>query len=136
LKTRTYSDLKFYTTFEERFEYLKLEGGVGARTFGFDRYLNQQFYSSREWQDARQYVIIRDDGCDLGISGYEIGVGPLIHHMNPIRVEDILHREAWILDPEYLVLTTTNTHNAIHFGTEKLYPKVVTTRTPRDTNLW
>lgn len=135
-KLRSYSDLRRYRSFEERFEYLKLEGGVGQATFGFDRYLNQKFYTSREWQDARQYVILRDEGCDLGIPGYEIHVGPIIHHMNPMNIDDIKHQEDWILDPEFLITTTHSTHNAIHYGVSNLVPKVVTNRTPNDTKLW
>lgn len=135
-KIRSYKEMSILTTFDERFEYLMLGGGVGRSTFGFDRYINQQFYGSREWEDARQYVIARDEGCDLGISGYEIHVNPIIHHMNPMTVDDILHKEEWILDPNYLVLTTHTTHNNIHFGAPNPYPKVVTRRAPRDTKLW
>lgn len=135
-KSRSYSELINLTTFEDRFEYLRLGGGVGRATFGFDRYINQNFYSSREWQDIKSHIIVRDEGCDLGIIGYEIFVSPLIHHMNPMGVDNILHKETWILDPEYLVLTTHNTHNNIHFGTRNLFPKVVTDRSPRDTKLW
>lgn len=134
--TRSYSELSRLDTFEERFEYLKLSGGVGRETFGFDRHINQRFYLSREWQDVRRHVLLRDEGCDLGILGYEIHVGPLIHHMNPMSVDDILHGEDWILDPEYLITTTHNTHNAIHYGGIDPYPKVVTQRTPGDTRLW
>lgn len=133
---RSYSELRRLDTFEDRLEYLKLEGGVGRATFGFDRYINQQFYTSREWQDVRQHVIFRDNGCDLGIIGYEIHVGPLIHHMNPMSVDDIIHGEDWILDPEYLITTTHDTHNTIHYGIGNPYPKVVTERTPQDTKLW
>jgi hypothetical protein len=136
MKTRTYSELLTFDSFEERFEYLKLGGGVGHATFGFDRYINQQFYMSREWQDVRQYVIFRDNGCDLGIEGYEIHVGPLIHHMNPMDSTDIIHKESWILDPEFLITTTHNTHNAIHYGSNSLIPKTVTERKPGDTKLW
>lgn len=136
MKNRCYSELLNFITFDDRFEYLKLEGGVGRATFGFDRYINQQFYRSREWEDIRQYIIVRDEGCDLGIIGYEIHVEPLIHHMNPMTVDDIIQKRDWILDPEYLILTTHNTHNNIHFGSKKLYPKVVTDRSPRDTKLW
>jgi hypothetical protein len=132
---RSYSELVQHTTFEDRLEYLKLGGGVGRATFGFDRYINQQFYASREWEDARRHVIIRDEGCDLGVIGYEIHIGSLIHHMNPMNINDILHRESWILDPEFLILTTNTTHNNIHFGS-KIFPKVVTERTPSDTKLW
>lgn len=135
-RTRSYSELSTFSTFDERFEYLKLGGGVGHETFGFDRHINQRFYSSREWQDVRSFVIVRDEGCDLGVLGYEIFTGLLIHHINPMGVDDILHQEEWILDPEYLITTTHNTHNAIHYGTTNLLPKVVTERTPRDTRLW
>lgn len=136
MKIRSYSELSRFNTFEDRFEYLKLGGGIGRATFGFDRYINQQFYSSMEWQDARQHVIVRDEGCDLGVVGYEIHTELLIHHMNPINVDDILHREAWILDPEFLITTKHRTHNNIHFGSNKVFPKVVTSRSPRDTKLW
>lgn len=133
---KTYSELTKLITFEDRFKYLRLGGEVGRATFGFDRYINQQFYLSSEWHEIRQHVIVRDDGCDLGISGYEIYNNPLIHHINPMKVEDILQKEVWILDPEYLITTTHNTHNAIHYGVEDLYPKIVTERTPSDTKLW
>lgn len=136
MTNKAYSWMSELETFEERLEYLKLGGGVGRSTFGFDRYINQQFYTSREWQDVRQYVIYRDEGCDLGVSGFEIHVKPLIHHMNPMSVDDIINKEAWILNPEYLITTTHNTHNTIHFGGESSYPKVVTERSPRDTKLW
>lgn len=135
-KIRCYSDLSSLKTFEERFEYLQLGGGVGRVTFGFDRYINQSFYNSREWKDVRRYVLIRDEGCDLGISGFEIHYQPLIHHVNPVRPDDLIHHEAWVLDPEYLVTTTHKTHNAIHFGTGNPEPKVVTERTQGDTKLW
>lgn len=136
MMNKCYSDLFNLITFEERFEYLKLGGGVGRATFGFDRHINQQFYTSQEWNQVRQHIIVRDQGCDLGIPGYEIHVDLLIHHMNPMTVDDILHQESWILDPEFLILTTHNTHNDIHFGTKRLIPKVVTERKPSDTKLW
>ncbi|MET0785495.1 MAG: hypothetical protein ABWY25_02160 [Paenisporosarcina sp.] len=135
-KIRSYSELSQFNTFEERFNYLKLGGGVGQSTFGFDRYINQKFYTSRDWQDARNYVIIRDNSCDLGIPDYEIYSGLLIHHMNPMLADDIVHKESWILDPEFLITTTRDTHNAIHYGTNKNIPKVVRERSPRDTRLW
>jgi hypothetical protein len=134
--TKSYSELKSLSTFEERFEYLKLDGHVGASTFGFDRYINQRFYHSFEWQNARSGVIFRDGGCDLGVEGYEIYREILIHHINPIVVNDILHGEEWIFDPEYLITTTKRTHNAIHYGLENAYPKTVVTRTRDDTKLW
>lgn len=133
---RSHSELSRLRTFDERFEYLRLKGGLGRSTFGFDRHINQRFYTSREWQDVRRYVILRDEGCDLGVIGYEIHVGPLIHHMNPIGVDDILQQEDWILDPEFLITTTHSTHNAIHYGVDSLAPKVVINRAPRDTKLW
>lgn len=134
--TKTYSELITLLTFEDRFEYLKLNGGVGRATFGFDRYVNQHFYASRQWQDVRSHVIVRDNGCDLAVPGFEIHVELLIHHMNPMEVRDIEDHEDWILDPEYLITTKHSTHNAIHYGTKNLGPKVVTARTPGDTRLW
>ena len=136
MMTRTYLEMVRFDSFEERFEYLKLGGGVGRSTFGFDRYINQQFYASREWKDIRNYVILRDNGCDLGTSGYEIYDSPLIHHINPMVPEDIVHGETWILDPEFLITTTHNTHNAIHYGGESRMPKVVAERSLNDTKLW
>lgn len=134
--TRSYSELSRLLYFEERFEYLKLNGEIGRSTFGFDRYVNQQFYSSYLWKQARRDVILRDNGCDLGVPGYEINGGLLIHHMNPMVVDDIIHGEEWIIDPEYLITTTQNTHNAIHFGNDALLPKVVIERSPNDQKLW
>lgn len=115
-KLRTYSELKQLKTFEERYEYLKLEGRVGVDTFGFDRYLNQVFYKSPEWQSVRNEVIVRDNGCDLGIEGREIHTKILVHHMNPISKEDILERSDILLNPEYLITTVKRTHDAIHYG--------------------
>lgn len=136
MKIRTYSELVQIQNFEDRFEYLKLGGGVGRSTFGFDRYLNQKFYKSREWKDIRHYVIARDNGCDLGIPGYDIHVNLMIHHMNPIGIDDIVNKIDDVLNPEYLITTTHYTHNAIHYGVEKLIPKVVMQRSPGDTKLW
>ena len=136
MKTKLYSELAQYMTFEDRFEYLKLGGSVGASTFGFDRHLNQAFYRSHEWKTVRDYVIVRDNGCDLGIIGYEIHEQILIHHINPIEPEDILQWNDWIVNPENLITTTHNTHNAIHYGNESLLPKVVPERKPGDTSLW
>lgn len=117
---RCYSELLRIPTFKERYEYLRLDGVVGEETFGFDRYLNQIFYNSQEWKDIRRKIIIRDNGCDLGLDGYEIRGKILIHHMNPIRQQDILLRTDLVLNPEYLIATTLSTHNAIHYGDEKL----------------
>lgn len=135
-KIRTYSDVRNLHTFEERFAYLKLGGSVGRSTFGFDRHINQRFYTSSEWKRARRAVILRDNGCDLGIIGREIHVDLLIHHINPMSVDDILHGEEWIFDPEYLITTTKETHNAIHYGVDLQHPPVVTARTRGDTTLW
>ena len=133
---KTYSELRKFKTFEERFEYLKLGALVAHPTFGSDRHINQSFYGSYEWKRARDIVIMRDNGCDLGISGYEIHVDILIHHINPMSVEDIIHGEEWIIDPEYLITTTQRTHNAIHFGSDLLLPEVVVSRKAGDTKLW
>lgn len=133
---KSYSELVRYDTFEERFDYLKLSGEVGISTFGFDRHLNQSFYTSREWDNTRQLVISRDFGCDLGVLGYEIHSEILIHHINPIVASDIIHGEPCLFDPENLITTTKKTHNAIHYGRKNPYPRVVTNRNPRDTSLW
>ena len=133
---RRYSELRHIPTFEERFEYLKLNGSVGRETFGFDRYINQRFYTSKEWRDIRHYVITRDLGLDLGVEGYEINSRILIHHMNPIVVDDILHKNDDILDPEFLITTCHNTHNAIHYGNSSLLPKPLVERSRGDTKLW
>jgi hypothetical protein len=135
-RTRTYSELSRYQTFEDRYEYLRLSGEVGLSTFGFDRYLNQQFYHSHAWKSIRQHVIIRDNGCDLGIPGYEIHVELLIHHINPVTTEDLMHGEEWLTDPEFLITTTHNTHNAIHYGDKSLLVPPVRERRPGDTKLW
>lgn len=134
---RTYSELSKLRTFKERFEYLQLSGIVGAETFGYDRYLNQVLYTSREWKRVRDKVIIRDSGCDLGVEGYEIFTRPLIHHMNPITIEQIENRDPVIFDPEYLITTTHDTHNAIHYGDDSiLRSKVLSERSPNDTIPW
>jgi hypothetical protein len=135
-RVRSYSELQIFDTFEERFEYLRLNGQVGRSTFGFDRYINQVFYTSYEWKRARNLTIIRDNGCDLGVSGYDINGEALVHHINPMSVDDIVHGEEWICNPEYLITTTNRTHNAIHFGNNNGLPKVVTVRVPNDTKLW
>lgn len=135
-KIRSYSELIALPTFEERFEYLKLNGRVGKDTFGFDRYLNQTFYRSSKWKSIRDQVIIRDNGCDLGIYGYDITGRILIHHMNPITMDDIEKESDFLLDPEYLICTTHNTHNAIHYGNDNLTIKLPMERTPNDTCPW
>lgn len=133
---RSYSELAQIPTFEERYRYLALRGRVGEATFGFDRHMNQMFYTSRQWKQVRHYVIARDNGCDLGIDGYEIHSRLYIHHMNPMQVSDIVHGEDSILDPEYLITTTHQTHNAIHYGDEKQLPRQFVDRRSGDTKLW
>ena len=136
MRFRRYSELRRLDSFRERYEYLKLNGTVGAPTFGFDRYMNQQFYRSVQWKQIRDVVIARDFGCDLGIEGYEIHNRLLIHHMNPMSVEDIRGDDPSILDPEFLITTTHKTHNAIHYGDDKLLPQLLPERGPGDTRLW
>lgn len=133
---RTYSELITFPTFEERYEYLRLKGRVGEETFGFDRYLNQVFYKSKEWRSIRDYVITRDNGCDLGMEGYEIYGQILIHHMNPITKEDILQRRDVLLNPEYLITTVKNTHDAIHYGDANLLVTAPIERRKNDTCPW
>lgn len=133
---RTYSELIKLPTFEERYAYLRLGGKVGEATFGFDRYLNQIFYKSDEWRSIRDEVIIRDNGCDLGIEGREIESYILIHHMNPITKQDILDRSEFLLNPEYLICTIKNTHDAIHYGDENLLIKDPVVRRKYDTCPW
>lgn len=133
---RTYSELITLPTFEERFEYLRLNGAVGEETFGFDRYLNQLFYKSQEWRAIRDAVIIRDNGCDLGIEGREIYGKIIVHHMNPIYKDDILTRSDYLLNPEYLICTIKNTHDAIHYGDESLLIKAPVERSKNDTCPW
>lgn len=136
MNIRCYSELSKLSTFEERFEYLRLDGKVGESTFGFDRYLNQMLYRSQRWKHIRDQVIIRDNGCDLGIEGREIQGRIIIHHMNPIAVKDIESESEFLLNPEYLITTIHNTHNAIHFGNENLLLKNPITRTKNDTCPW
>lgn len=134
---KTYSELITLPTFEERYEYLRLDGTVCEETFGFDRYLNQEFYQrSQEWKRIRDYVIIRDQGCDLGIEGREIQGKILVHHMNPITKDDLLKRSKFLLDPEYLICTLKSTHDAIHYGDENLLMKGPVQRTLYDTCPW
>ena len=134
--TLTYEELAKRDSFLGRFRYLVLGGELGIATFGFDRHLNQAFYSSREWKQARDTAIIRDNGCDLGVPGHEIHDRILVHHMNPIKVQDLIHFNEDILDPEYLICVTTRTHNAIHFGDERQLPEPFVERRPGDTTLW
>ena len=133
---RTYSELITFPTFEERYRYLRLEGKVGEDPFGFDRWLNQSFYKDPEWRAIRDKIIIRDNGCDLGIPGREIYSRIIVHHMNPITKDDILSRSAFLLNPEYLICTVKNTHDAIHYGDEGLLIKAPIERTKNDTCPW
>ena len=134
---RTYSELMTLPTFEQRYQYLRLSGRVGADTFGFDRYLNQRLYQrDPRWKDVREHVIIRDNGCDLGIEDRMIFDKVLVHHMNPVTIDDILKEREWIFDPEFLICTSHITHNAIHYGDENLLMKAPIERRPNDTCPW
>ena len=133
---RCYSELIKLLTFEERFQYLQLSGKVGRETFGFDRYLNQVFYRSKEWKSIRDRIVVRDNGCDLGSEGFDIYGRILIHHMNPISAKDITDRTQLLLNPEYLICTCHTTHNAIHYGDENLLITAPVERKPNDTCLW
>lgn len=134
---KTYSELCRLSTFEERYQYLRLTGFVGQETFGFDRYLNQIFYQrDPRWKRIRDYVIVRDNGCDLGVEGYEIRGRILVHHMNPITIEDLERESDYLLDPEFLISTAHITHNAIHYGDENLLIKPPIERTRFDTCPW
>lgn len=133
---RTYSDLIRLPSFEERFEYLSLRGIVGKETFGFDRYLNQMFYRSREWKRLRNEIIVRDNGCDMGLDGFEIHEPIYIHHLNPMTVTDVESSDPRILDPDNLISVTHRTHNAIHYGEASLLPRKLVERRPGDTKLW
>lgn len=136
MNIKCYSDLIRLPTFQARYQYLRLNGEVGKETFGFDRYMNQFFYRSPEWRRVRDFVITRDKGCDLGVQGREIFGRIIIHHMNPVRPEDIRGRSELLLDPEYLITTIHNTHLAIHYGDEKLLFQEPVERRPNDTCPW
>lgn len=133
---RTYSEMRLLNTFEERFDYLMLSGGVGHSTFGHDRFLNQAFYNSYEWKRVRQQVIARDDGMDLGMEGYPVVHKPIIHHIVPMTPEDFEERNPMMLDLDNLILTTHDTHNAIHYGTRALLATPYEERKPGDHILW
>lgn len=136
MSIKTYTELSRLSTFEERYRYLRITGRVGEETFGFDRYLNQVFYRSRKWKQIRDQVIVRDNGCDLGVEGYEIYGRIIIHHMNPITLKDIEHESEFLLDPEFLICTVHNTHNAIHYGDESLLITAPIERAKNDTCPW
>ncbi|ASU03916.1 HNH endonuclease [Streptomyces phage Psst4] len=133
---RSYRELRKLTTFVERFRYLALRGNVGQATFGFDRWVNQGFYTSREWRQARDRIIVRDEGCDLGIEGYEIHDRVYIHHINPITLQQLESGDPCLVDPDNLITVTHRTHNAIHYGDERLLPRPLVARQPGDTKLW
>lgn len=136
MTSRSYSELIHLPTFEERFEYLSLRGKVGRETFGFDRYLNQMFYRSREWKRLRHEIIVRDNGCDMGLDGFDIHQAAYIHHLNPMTAADVESSDPSILDPNNLITVTLRTHNAIHYGDGKLAPLRPIERRPGDTKLW
>jgi len=136
MTVRTYSELSRISDFNERFEYLALRGSVGTRTFGFDRYMNQKFYTSTQWRHIRDQIIVRDLGCDLGVAGYEIHGRLYIHHMNPMTADDLKDGDDSVLDPQYLITTTHQTHNAIHYGNADLLAKPLVERRPDDTKMW
>ena len=137
MSIRTYTELSRLPTFKERYQYLRLGGRVGKETFGFDRWINQFFYQrSREWKQVRDHVIVRDNGCDLGIPGHEIYGKILVHHMNPISMEDFERESEFLLEPEFLICTSHNTHNAIHYGDENLLITGPIVRTKNDTCPW
>lgn len=136
MRTKTYSELITLPTFEERFEYLQLKGIVGQETFGFDRYLNQILYNSKEWKHLRNEIIVRDNGCDLALEGFEIHGRILIHHINPITIDDVIKRREMVFDPENLICVTHNTHNAIHYGDKSLLITGPIERRANDTCPW
>ena len=136
MTSRSYSELVKLQTFSERYNYLRLVGQVGSTTFGFDRYLNQSFYTSRDWRQVRHAVIARDAGCDLGLEGYEIFDRVYVHHMNPLTKKQVLAADENMFDPEYLVSCTLNTHNAIHYGDPNSLVRLPPERRPGDTTIW
>ena len=135
-KIRCFHDLRSLGSIFDRYEYLRIGGKIGESTFGFDRYLNQEFYRSREWRDARRAVILRDNGCDMGVCGYEVDKGLIVHHMNPITIDDVINKNPDIFDPEYLVCVSDRTHRAIHYGDVSLLPRGPIHRHAGDTCLW
>lgn len=136
MRIKTYSELITLPTFEDRFEYLQLKGIVGQETFGFDRYLNQILYNSKEWKHLRNKIIVRDNGCDLALEGFEIHGRILIHHINPITIDDVIKRREMVFDPENLICVTHNTHNAIHYGDKSLLITGPIERRANDTCPW
>lgn len=135
-RNRSYSELIQLATFEERFKYLSIRGVVGCETFGFNRWVNQRFYTSRDWRTARRDVIVRDGACDLAVPDREIHSRLIVHHMNPLTQEDLEYGTRMALDPENLICTTHDTHNAIHYGDPNLLAQTFVERRPGDTTLW
>jgi hypothetical protein len=135
-KNRSYSEFARIQSFEDRYAYLRVNSSIGIATFGFERWLNQAFYTSTQWRQARQEVIARDRGCDLGVEGYELYDRIVIHHMNPMTIEQVDKGDPVILDPEFLISVSQTTHNAIHYGDERLLVKPLVERRPNDTKLW
>ena len=136
IRPRSWTELSRISDFYDRYNYLRLRGAVGQPTFGSERYINQNLYTSKQWRDVRHEVIARDLGCDLGVEGFEIHDKVIIHHMNPMTVDNIVHGESHILDPEFLISVSHRTHNAIHYGDERLLPRLLAARTAGDTQLW
>lgn len=136
MKNKTYTELSKLQTFKERFRYLQLDGIVGDETFGFERYLNQMLYRSPRWRKVRRDVIIRDKGCDLGVEGHDIRGRIIVHHLNPITIDDVINERDWVFNSEYLICTEHNTHNAIHYGDETLLVGNPIERTMNDTRPW
>lgn len=136
MSIRSYSELIHIPTFKERYEYLRLFGKVGKETFGYDRYLNQVLYTSDEWRRFRRDIVIRDNGCDLGCEGYELQSRIIVHHINPITVEDVLNRSRMVFDPDNVISVSHNTHQAIHYGDESLLPLLPVERSRYDTCPW
>lgn len=136
MRSRSYRELRQLETFEDRFRYLALRGQVGVSTFGFDRWINQGFYTSAEWRQIRHHIIVRDNGCDLGVEGYDIHDKIYVHHINPMTPDEIEQADPRILDPDNLICVTHRTHNAIHYGDERLLPRPPVERRPGDTKLW
>jgi len=136
MNRRSFTELQRLKSFEDRYNYLKLSGIVGEDVFGHERYINQKFYRSREWMSVRRQVLVRDNGLDLGCEGYLIGDRPMIHHMNPIGIDDIVYSNPEILDPEFLITVSVSTHLAIHYGDKNLLPRLSNERHQGDTRLW
>ena len=136
MRNKSYLELIQIPTFQERYEYLKIDGRIGEETFGFDRHLNQTLYRSSEWKRFRRQIIIRDKGCDVGCEGYELYDKILIHHINPITINDVLNRASCIFDPNNVICTSLNTHNAIHYGDSELLVTEPIERTKNDTCPW